>query len=302
MTVNVKWTHDTPLPQERILAFSDLPGRGWRRVVPSGLPREEWSGSRFGYGISNRDRYFWVPWGLDTHRWIASRFKRLPNGIILNKYDASNKVFAKLKLATGRTVSRLKADEFWSEVAGPLHATHGHLLHTATSQPEHSLQAMRDRLGFTGWDYGGVHRAVPNQHMGSGRSLEAWYHHLRELTEAVALLDKPQENDSLSLMVQGHLNVPSDISTSMRGELTFTAHNLLGWMWLLVGRDAMDGITYTKCASEPCTREVPSKGILLPGRKRNRLLKFCGEQCNQREGHRRRRKELSDDKHRLSGK
>jgi len=56
---------------------------------------------------------------------------------------------------------------------------------------------------------------------------------------------------------------------------------LAGFIWILIARDALDGVTYRSCVGfEKCGREVPS---ITP---MGKSTKYCSEKCKQREKYR----------------
>jgi hypothetical protein len=48
----------------------------------------------------------------------------------------------------------------------------------------------------------------------------------------------------------------TEVTMMMGGGFKFFAWNLRGWMWTLLARDHVEGVTYRACESAGCDREV----------------------------------------------
>lgn len=99
------------------------------------------------------------------------------------------------------------------------------------------------------------------------------------LTQAIRKLDTDGPTDEL--IEQASLYLHDHTVTNLEKKRTnwttaYTAMDLLGWCWLMLSRELLDGVTYSTCPNfNECLRWIPS---LTP---RGRKMSWCSERCRQ---------------------
>ena len=205
--------------------------------------------------------------GLDTHRWVVR---------LLNEWrrrDPEN-VVERVELESGERgyPDALKfgrfSERFFNEVVGPILEAHGDIFKkfdvNLTEEPR-----FQDA-------YAGSHE------------LEEWLKRISELEDAGDGEKMNEYSSQIELpLASSYKWVAGDweayriyISNQM---LHLQANSILGWLWLLLKRDSLHGITYSKCEgcirankSELEIREVPSIGL------DGEPVQFCGAYCRSR--------------------
>ena len=129
--------------------------------------------------------------------------------------------------------------------------------------------------------------------MGSSCELSAWMLEMREISKTVDALDRKENLAKIGTLINrkiGDYTVPEFITKKAGTNMVHIAIRplcLAGFIWALIARDHIDGISYLPCPGfEICGREVPNR--TLTGKK----PKFCSNACQKRIArHRRENKE-----------
>ena len=134
---------------------------------------------------------------------------------------------------------------------------------------------------------------------GGSRYNRFWVQEWEDIRQALALIEEGKEYllmgvnwsglraelPSLNLKLQ-QFTVPEmrkKRSGSSKWAVGILPTCLAGFIWILIERDVLDGVTYKPCVGfENCGREVPST---TP---KGKSTKYCSERCKQREKYRKR--------------
>ena len=122
------------------------------------------------------------------------------------------------------------------------------------------------------------------------RPMSAWYKDLKRIAAAVEASPARRQDligKRFHWAKTGPRPAPSGASLILDDGVRFHASSLLGWMWVLIVRDAIENVTYADCegCGDPSRgffpRQIAPPSPPIPG-KRLRQLRFCGRRCKTR--------------------